>query len=299
MFKYLHSFIFLIFIFLIYPLFAEPWNGNGSIISHSTGSRTGFGLTKDVTKAEGAKKSSVVFFQWEVDNGDGNNLEIDIQGSFSSVATEATITYGRWDSSKEEKITYENVSFPFILDPTRDNLRTRDGDWFTIAVSFTPVGLFDASITPPVFFNVEAKATDSNGTNRNRSTTKEIRFSDSDSFWGGNGSLISKGSGNRKGFGMTKDIAAVKHGIKSSVFFQWEVDSSDGKSIYISSDRNCFNRAKITKGDWNTRAHDSTEIVTLPHKIHTNKGDGDWVLIRVDLLDDASCDDFVRAEIAG
>lgn len=296
-------FIFIIFLFLMKPSFADvqtiqpvsfpvlnTWNGTGSIVSNSSGSHTGYGLTQDVSRVHPSSSGlsivsehPVVFFQWELDSDDGSKLEIN-----AANYTSATITYGYWSSSKEQKFTHANVSLPFILDPSLDGLSNADGQWFTIAVSlpFTPASSAD----------VTAKATNANGTNHTRSTTEEIRLNNSN-YWGGNGSLISKRSGDKTGFGMTQDVAAVKNGLKSSVFFQWEIDSTDGKAVRITSQKGCFQDVKVTTGDWDIRSNDSTRQVTLPYTVSTNKSDGGWVLIRVDLLTNATCDDNVSAEI--
>lgn len=275
---------FFIFIILINPVFAnDSWNGNGSIISHSTGSTTGYGLTQDVSQVYPNSSNPVVFFQWELNSSDGNKLKIDAENY-----TSATITYGSWSSSPSEKIAHANVSLPFVLDPSFDGLSNADGSWFTIAVSF--------SSSPSVTSRVAAEATNENGTNHTGSAAQAIRLSNSN-YWGGNGSLISKSSGNQTGFGITEDVAAVKNNLKSSVFFQWEVDSTDGKAVKITSRKGCFKKVKVTTGDWNTRGNDSARTVTLPYTVTTNKPDEDWVLIRVDLVSKSTCDDSVSAEI--
>lgn len=279
-------FLFLILLFLIKPSFAENhrWAGNGSIISHNTGANTGYGLTKDIAVVRtGNAKSPVVFFQWQLNSNDGNKLRIN-----SNNFTSATITYGYWNSLKKERITYAKASLPFILDPSRDGLSNEDGTWFTIAVSLPN--------SPARTDTISATATNTSGTSFNRAATETIRLENSN-YWGGNGSLISRGSGNLTGFSITEDLAMVEKDLVSTVFFQWEIDSSDGKIVKISSSNGCFNQVKITTGDWFTRANDITKTVTLPYTMSTTKSDGDWLLIRVDLLAKSLCHDAVHAEI--
>ena len=275
----------LIFLFLIKPSFANNyWTGTGSIISHNTGANTGYGLTKDVAIVHPSRaKSPVVFFQWQLNSNDGNKLRIN-----SANYTSATITYGYWNSLKKDRVTYAKTSLPFILDPSRDGLSNEDGTWFTIAVS-----LPNSPARPD---KITATATNTNGTSFDRAATETIRLENSN-YWGGSGSLISKSSGNLTGFSITEDVVMVEKDLVSTVFFQWEIDSSDGKLVKISSSEGCFNQVKITTGDWFTRAKDITKTVTLPYTMSTSKADGDWLLIRVDLLTKSLCQDYVHAKI--
>lgn len=280
-------FILIFFLFSINPLYANnSWNGNASIVGHNSGSNKGYGLTYDISKVHSTSPDNpVVFFQWQRDHSDGKNLRITAESDYSS----ATITYGYWDSPRTERTSHKNVSLPFILDPTTDGFSSEDGSWFIIAVSFKNNPQNNHS-------TIKAEATDKSGTNYSPVLAEQINLGNN-SYWSGNGSLISYASGNKHGYGLTYDIAAVYPDIKSSVFFQWEIDSSDGKSTKISSDNGCFNQVKITTGQWSSREYDSSIIVNLPYIINTTKDDGHWVLIRVDLLNKPSCHDAVRAEI--
>ncbi len=266
------------------------WNGNASVVGYNSGDAKGFGLTKDITKVHAQSTANpVVFFQWQKDSKDGKNLKIYADSDYHT----ATIYYGSWDSASNEKKTYKNVTLPFVLDPTLDGFSAEDGQWFTIAVSFNH--------KPTQYTTIHAEATDDIGTNLlpdiflNRMNLKN------NYYWSGNGSLISYTSGDKTGYGLTKDVAVVypdsEFQTKPSVFFQWEVDSLDGKKVKISSHNGCFDRVKITKGNWSTRENDTTINVTLPYTISTDKEDGGWVLLRVDLLDKPFCKDYVKAEI--
>jgi hypothetical protein len=266
------------------------WNGNASVISYNSGKNTGFGLNYDVTRTHRDSKSNpVVFFQWQRDSSDGKNLKIYADSDYTS----ATIYYGYWDSPSNEKKTYKNVTLPFILDPTKDGFSSSDGKWFTIAVSFNK--------KPISYSSIRAVATNKLGTNNSPDIFLNRMNLRNNYYWSGNGSLISYASNNKTGYGLTYDIAVVYPDIefqtKPSVFFQWEIDSSDGKKVKISSDNGCFSTVKITTGEWSSRNNDSSLNVTLPYTISTNKSDGKWLLIRVDLLTKPSCIDYVRAEI--
>jgi hypothetical protein len=266
------------------------WNGNASVISYNSGTKKGFGLDEDVTKVHWDSNSNpIVFFQWQRDSNDGKNLKIYADSDYST----ASIYYGSWDSSSGEKKTYKNVSLPFVLDPTKDGFSGENKKWYTIAVSFNKKPVDNSSI--------RAKATNDNGTNTNPDIFLNRMNLDNNYYWSGNGSLISYVSDNLKGYGLTYDIAAVYADIefntKPSVFFQWELDSSDGKKVKISSDNGCFNRVKITTGSWSSRENDSSIITTVPYTISSDGSNGSWKLIRVDLLDKPSCFDYVRAKI--
>lgn len=266
------------------------WNGNASVISYNSGNNTGFGLNYDETMAHwDSSANPVVFFQWQRDSSDGKNLKIYADSDYTS----ATIYYGYWNSSPNEKKTYKNVTLPFVLDPTKDGFSGSDGKWFTIAVSFNK--------KPINYSPIRATATKDPGTNTNPDLFLNRMNLENKYYWSGNGSLISFASGSKTGYGLTYDIAVVYPDVefqaKPSVFFQWEIDASDGKNVEISSDYGCFNTAKITTGDWASRDNDLSVNATLPYTIHTNKSDGKWLLIRVDLLTKPLCKDYVRAKI--
>ncbi len=108
----------------------HTWNGNASVISHSSGSKTGYGLNFDIANIHPTSASNpVVFFQWEVSAADGNTLEISADGM-----TKATITYGTW-SNRDADVT-KTVNLPYTIDPAADGLTVQDGSWFVIKVAF-------------------------------------------------------------------------------------------------------------------------------------------------------------------
>jgi hypothetical protein len=108
----------------------HTWNGNASVISHSSGTKTGFGLNFDIANIHPTSDSNpVVFFQWEVSAADGKSLEISAEGM-----TNATITYGTW-ANRDGDIT-KTVSLPHTVDPAADGKSAKDGDWYVIKVAF-------------------------------------------------------------------------------------------------------------------------------------------------------------------
>ncbi len=106
------------------------WHGNASIISHSTGEKTGYGLNYDIANIhpEG-EKNPLVFFQWEVSAADGKTLEISAEGMEN-----ATITYGNWNNRGSD-VTH-TVELPYTIDPSADGKGTNDGQWYVIKVAF-------------------------------------------------------------------------------------------------------------------------------------------------------------------
>lgn len=106
------------------------WNGNGSLISFTSGTKTGYGLTKDEARIHPTSASDpVVFFQWEIDGRDGRRLQIDAENM-----TTATITYGPWNDRSGD--VSHRVTLPYTLDPEADGLRSADGEYHVIKVAF-------------------------------------------------------------------------------------------------------------------------------------------------------------------
>ena len=125
----------------------SQWQGNGSIISKSTGDLTGFGIDKDVSQIHTNSEKPVVFFQWEIDGADGRRLKI-------SGGTEATITYGAWSSRSEDRV-FKKVALPFVLDPTVDGKQANDGAYYVVAVQYDSA--------PQSSIRIDAEATDEPG----------------------------------------------------------------------------------------------------------------------------------------
>jgi hypothetical protein len=104
--------------------------------------------------------------------------------------------------------------------------------------------------------------------------------------WNGNGSIIGYSSGNATGYGLTQDETQIHPESESLpvVFFQWEIDSRDGKKLEISADG--MDRATISYGSWDNRGADVTRTVTLPYVLDPaaddlNAGDGSYLVIKV------------------
>jgi|GEM_PF-1380596 len=108
----------------------HTWNGNASVISYSSGDKTGYGLNYDIANIHpDSAGNPVVFFQWEVSQADGKTLEISAEGM-----DKATITYGTW-ANRDGDVS-RTVSLPYTIDPAADGLNVEDGSWFVIKVAF-------------------------------------------------------------------------------------------------------------------------------------------------------------------
>lgn len=253
------------------------WNGNGSIISYSSGDKKGYGLNYDISKIHPTRSNNSVYFQWEIDKKDGRHLHISTPDKNN---TFATITYGSWENRDNDKV-YEKVKLPFILDPQKDGNSTNDGNWYVVQVSF------DEAVKSEM--TVKAQAT-----NIKASDEKSIQFASNSKLspgttWNGNASIISYSTENLKGFGLNYDVSKIHPSSKHnpSVFYQWEIDKRDGKRLKLSAPSD-VSIVTITYGSWGTRKDDIVlNNVTLPYIIDPSKGgfiveDGDWFVIKVD-----------------
>jgi hypothetical protein len=104
--------------------------------------------------------------------------------------------------------------------------------------------------------------------------------------WNGTGSIISFSSGNKIGYGLDKDEAAIHSSSSSAVvFFQWEIDSRDGHKLVI--DAKGMKTATIRYGVWSHRSQDiMKKNVSLPYTIDPKKdnvsyADGEYYVISV------------------
>jgi len=261
---------------------AHAWNGAFSLISHASGTATGYGLTTDEAVVS-AGAAPVVFLQWEVDGRDGRRLVISADG-----ASRATLTYGPWnDRSRDRRL--ENVALPFVLDPVRDGFSTADGEYYVVAVTF------DESTSATVF----AEPTDQAATPSVSVAGTPIAV---DGYvWHGNGSLISRASGTLDGYGLTMDEARVHPSEdRPAVFFQWEIDGSDGRTLELRGDG--LSEATLRYGVWNDRSRDVTRRVTLPYVLDPSAdglstADGEYLVIMLGLDDAPTAATSVEAYI--
>ena len=91
---------------------------------------------------------------------------------------------------------------------------------------------------------------------------------------------------------------------KPVVFFQWEIDSSDGKKlqVYTDSSSSSVNKATITYGPWHTRSQDKTySNVSLPFTIDPAQdgfgtANGTWFVLQVAFTNTVSSSVNVRAK---
>lgn len=246
----------------------SQWNGNGSIISLTSGTDTGFGLNQDLSRVHPGSSNPAVFFQWEIDARDGKHLEISGGGK-------ATISYGAWGSRAEDRV-YENVSLPFVLDPAKDGKSVADGLYYVVSVQYDS--------DPSEVMDVNVKATNAPGSDVTSSEGAAITVDGH--TWNGNASIISHSSGDKTGYGLNYDVANIHPTSEKAplVFFQWEVSRSDGQTLEISAEG--MSSATITYGSWGERGNDVTKTVTLPHTIDpTSDGksveDGTWYVVKV------------------
>lgn len=250
----------------------STWGGTGSLIDNATGNATGYGLTIDEAMATpNSQTPATAVFQWEVDASSGTRLEI----SHPSAST-ATITYGKWDNRANDR-TYQDVSLPFVLDPSRDGYSSLDGSYFVLSV--TPKSA--ATSTDPV----TARVTTSSASTRIQSKPAAPVTLDGHT-WNGNASIISYTTGTRTGYGITHDETRIAPSPKLPVvFFQWEIDDRDGTGLTI--DAGSSTEATISYGLWNgDRRQDITRKVTLPYTIDPaadglSNASGNYYVIKV------------------
>lgn len=263
------------------------WNGTGSIISYSSGTKTGYGLTKDEARIHPSRENPMVVFQWEIDQRDGKRLEIDVEQSYQGTAT---ITYGLWNDRSKDK-TYPNVTLPFVLDPAKDKKSVEDQSYYVIAVRFNS--------NPKQSAAVYAEC--SNKAGSIGSSQDENGFLVDGLEWQGNASVISYSSGTQTGYGLDHDETAIHPQSKASVvFFQWEIDGSDGTKLVIDCDT--VKTATIQYGVWSERGQDIIKReVSLPFTLdpkadNLSNADGEYYVIKVSFQSQSSTTGAVTAK---
>lgn len=252
------------------PVSESSWNGNGSIISMTSDTDSGFGLDKDMSRVHPGNANPAVFFQWEIDGRDGRKLEISGRGK-------ATITYGSWSDRATDRV-FKNVTLPFVLDPAKDGKNANDGQYYVIAVQYDQ--------EPEAVTDVSATATNAAGSTATSEPARAFDITVDGHTWNGNASVISHSSGSKTGYGLNYDIANIHPTSDKNpvVFFQWEVSAADGKTLEISADG--MTSATITYGTWADRNSDVTRTVSLPHTIDPaadgkDAKDGNWYVVKV------------------
>ncbi|MEM7156666.1 MAG: C10 family peptidase [Myxococcota bacterium] len=247
------------------------WNGNMSMISKTSGSQTGYGLTVDESAIHpGSVSDPVVFLQWEVDTADASRLQISADGMDT-----ATIRYGTWNDRSQDRV-YTDVSLPFVLDPTRDGMTVADGEWFVVSVAFDDK---PATSVPVVATGTTAAASSATSAPASALTVDG-------GTWNGNGSLISLSSGTATGYGLTRDETMIHPTSDKDpiVFFQWELDQRDGMTVVL--DAEGMGQATLTYGAWGSRDEDVTRTVALPYTLDPaadgkSTADGEYYVIKV------------------
>ena len=106
----------------------QIWNGNASLISHTSGNQEGYGLNQDEGMIHASVQPPSIYAQWEVSKNDGDALTI------SGPSGQGTVRYGFWDDRSQD-IIHSNVSFPFTINPVQDGLSITDGSYLVISVN--------------------------------------------------------------------------------------------------------------------------------------------------------------------
>lgn len=116
------------------------WNGNGSLISYTSENLKGYGLEIDEALISNtSSQPPLVFFQWEIDQQDGQKLQINADGM------KGNVTYGLWNDRSRD-VLHNDVSFPFVLNPTADGLSAADGEYYVIKIAFHEIPSQDVAI---------------------------------------------------------------------------------------------------------------------------------------------------------
>ncbi len=260
------------------------WNGNGSVISDSTGDITGWGITYDEALIH-PDSFPAVFFQWEINSKDGKNLRISLRDNNGYELPEgsafASVRYGLWGSRIYDE-EYKNIRLPFVLDPSK-NFDVFDGQWMVLRV------LFNQKVNASSRVFVKA-------TNETPLDDVSLYITDRAKIdgrkWNGNASLISFNSGDVKEAGTTWDVtqihAVTKHLGEDApvVYFQWQIDSEDGTRLQLTATG--MGRATITYGDYDDRSNDvsyrhdfSNSFYLDPSSDGKSVTDGKWYVVKV------------------
>jgi len=303
------------------------WNGNGSVINYSIkrgakplsvdGSSYSDGIGQDYAKIHSSSNNNpVVFFQWQLNSEKGKNLKIQ-----SDIATpNASIIYGKWNGSK---VIYKNVSLPFTVNPTKDNMYSHDGEWYVIAIAFDAKPYSDAEIkvtpttvdeTNPCDYQTLGTGCYSQmGASQQPKGNPFYGALNIDGFaWAGIGSLMTHGE--KKGDdSITQDVIPMNGSMNKPTvaFFQW--NRKNGKHLYLrtatkvnSTDDGCkYSSARITYGEWETRDNDQTTFHDLSNEKSYILGtlnvlrDGSplptWVLVKIEIPSYLGCHIYAEA----
>jgi hypothetical protein len=277
------------FLFLTLPIafistvsVAETWTGNGSIInyhwetygSNDTATNTPYGLSSDVsaTHPEGktGNTTPVAFFQWQLSQN-CKHLSFNYDESTNS-SKKANITIGGW-SSRENDLTYENVTLPFVVG--KDNGNTSGVGWYVAAVS-----ILDIDTTKVT--NISATCTAEPVTEVSTQPTKGVPLMlEGTHQWNGTASIINGNFLNASSiadnetdnwpYGVTKDVTKVHPGEKPAVFFQW-YSSKFCSKLKLSATNLPEGEKKVSlryKG-WEHAIYKS-ENITLPYTLNGTK----------------------------
>lgn len=268
-------------------VFADTWMGNGSIISYhgkkyansSTAHNWPYGLTQDLSIIHpNTYTSPVAFFQWQLSSG-CTNLRLDYQGS----SPRANVTIGGW-SSRENDLTFENITFPFIIGNSNANIfeNITGSGWYVLAVSM----LGSTSRSDDII----ASCTDQAASTYFGTPIKgrAITLLDGTHHWNGTASIISgnfPSTTNTTGtdsenwpFGVTTDVTKVHPGGKPAVFFQWlSSQSCPNLKLTASGLPSSEKQVSLRYKQWNSPTY-KTKDITLPYTLN-GSSDPQWTVM--------------------
>jgi len=246
------------------------WTGNGSLVSFSSGDRTGYGLTQDEAAVRAdAGERPVVFFQWELDQTDGTRLVVD-----ADFAETATLRLGDWEDRSGDRV-FTDVSLPAVIDPAAEGFDISDGRFLVVAVApDTPDGA-DGVVT--------AATTHAEPTATSRAAVSPLVVDGH--LWSGSGSVIGWSSEHAEGYGLTHDLLHLAAGSQPpTATAQWEVDPRDGDRLFIDLDGHS---GSVSWGPWDgDRSDDTVTRIDGAAALEVSAedlGEGSWVVLRVSL----------------
>ncbi len=276
------------------------WNGNGSIINKNylEGGR-GYGIEEDVALIHSGSSKPVIFFQWQVctacTDEEGNekplsNLSIQWSDPYIPISPlKANIIYGEWNTLSSQKIIYRNVELdygkPFIIDPTRDGFKVKNGSWFVIAIAFDD---FDNNTRT-------IKAIPTSKPSHYGFPYGEIfsSYLNVDGFmWMGVGSLMTHGIGQSDS--ITQDVVLIEPNQPTVSLFQW--NRSTGRKLSAKTN-GCNYPVKVTYKEWDAKEDEVRSFnITLNHNPQRLLGEvfggGDpyeeippnssWILVKIE-----------------
>jgi len=284
------------------------WTGNGSIISYY-GKKTNKNIHNDY--AFGIKYDSVMlhskphgypvaFFQWQVSKNGCDRLKINAE-YLPTDERNVDITFGKW-SSRNNDITFKNVTLPFIIGENNINYIFQDDDkqWYVIGIQFqNPISKST---------RLNASCTSEISTTRLPGTGEPIALQNGNYQWNGNASVISgmfthlKNEELKEMAGTFWDVTKVHPSAKKPVvFFQWMASEVCPKLTIDSPELlEAEKNVQIVQKIWDQENFSVSFCKKLPCLLERqNKSGGPWNLIGVAFDNPVSQTATVRASCPG